>query len=264
MGSVRMLATILVLCVASEAGAQSVEDAEALYRDGAIESAVQAFQSVIERGSLDRAALARAQWHLGVLSSITGATAEAEYAFTRALGLDPNLRVPDELPPEAQATYRDLQGSTRRIELIIGAVDVSASQVSHISVELRNAPSNFVTRVRARSAPAGSPPWTSNAPIEAGRINVPAAAWRGSDSLSVVVDVTDRHGNVVASASTTLRASLPQEHHEPGPERSSVVKSPWLWLGVLVVVGAVVSAILLSRREADIVGGNIDVVRDGR
>ncbi|MEM9073373.1 MAG: hypothetical protein AAGE52_33015 [Myxococcota bacterium] len=257
----RMLAAFVILGASMAQAQDSVEEAEALYREGALPDALRSFQAALEAGGHEPDTLASVYWHLGVLSTITGAEAEAARSFERALSLDPNLRTPDELPPEAQDRYRALQRQARRLELRLQPGEVSSTQETSIALSIRNAPDGLARTVRASAAPEGAPPWRSEASAGEERIGIEPAAWRGSDRLQVEVQVVDAHGNILARATTTLRATSEAAPVVPTNERS-VAASPWLWTSVAVVVlGAVLAAVLLSRRDDRFQGGDISIER---
>lgn len=262
----RAIVVLMLLSLTSMANAQGALDrAHDLYEEGALPEALAAYQGALEEGRHDSAAVAAIYWHLGVLSTITGAEAEARSAFERALSLDPNLRPPDELPPEGQALYRELQRGARRMQLRLRAPEAHADRNTAVEFELSAAPDDFAWEIRATSAPEGSAPWASTTSASGGAIDLPAAAWRGSDHLELRVVVLDRHGNELASSETTLRAQTATaiDPLPPGDEdEGGVASSPWFWTGITaVVLGAVLTGVLVSRGDDTFEGGEISIVR---
>lgn len=266
----------------SPALAQSpLEVADTLYEEGALSDAIHAYEHALANGPYSVEALASAYRNLGILSTITGALPEASAAFERALALDPNVPIPEELNPGQRTTFLALQRDAQRIEMLLHPGDVSATRSTQVRVELQHAPSDFAETLRISAAPQGAPPWRTETAAADG-IEIPTAAWRGSRELMVEVEALDSFGNVITSATTTLRAQDPapqplgpvaeevEEVEEVEPltqpsESRSVARSPWLWTGVAaVVLGGVLTAVLMSQREERYEGGTIAITRDPR
>lgn len=261
---------LLAGALPSVASAQdSAERAHALYEQGALPEALTAYRQALEEGHHATAAVATIHWHLGVLSTITGAEAEARRAFERALALDPSLRIPDELPPQGQTVYRELQREAQRMEIRLRTPEAHSDRSTSVEFSLHHAPDDFAWEVRVESAPEGSAPWSSTTSASRGAIDVPAAAWRGSPSIALRVVVLDRHGNELTRAQTTLRADsvvadgpLPLDEDEDEDEGGGVASSPWFWTGITaVVLGAVLTGLLVSRGGDSYEGGDINIVR---
>lgn len=263
----------------STAAAQSpLEVAEALYEQGALSDAIRAYENALANGPHSVEALASAYRNLGILSTITGALPEASAAFARALALDPNVPIPEELNPGQRTTFLALQRDAQQIEMVLHPSDVSETRSTQIRVELQHAPNGFAATLRVSAAPHGAPPWRTEAAATDG-IEIPTAAWRGSRELMVEVEALDSFGNVITSATTTLRTQEPapqplgpltEEVEEVDPitqpsESRSVARSPWLWTGVAaVVLGGVLTAVLMSQRGERYEGGTIAITRDPR
>lgn len=178
----RALALLACLAVPVPAVAQ-LEGAAQLEAEGDLIAAARAYHAALSAGGLSAADTARAHARLGVLDRATGDSEGAWAHFAVALGIDPGLTPPAELPPDERGRFEAMRGSPYAIEATV--------EDGAVRVRIRGAPSI------ARSVRAGD----TVADLDAGRATLARPA--GATAMDVVA--LDEHGNTICA----IRVELP-------------------------------------------------------
>jgi hypothetical protein len=252
-------------------------EAEAALQSVQFDRAREAAHRAVHAGGLDTKQLARAYEIIGLCAASVGSNAEAHAAYLRLLALAPETRPSEMLPPEKNRPFYEAQGFwlarrerlglTLDIDVATRRVKVQLSDPLGMGEKLvYEEPGDTATRVVHPLPSSGST-------VE---LEVPPRP----GAVSFVVDLVDAHSSVVARAEGKLEPPPPAAGKdckgpcldaskpppppavvgiEPPPaekseRRAAWVRSPWLWtaVGVVVVGGAVTTAVLLRNRDPEL------------
>ncbi|MFK7986871.1 MAG: hypothetical protein AB8I08_12675 [Sandaracinaceae bacterium] len=208
--------------------AQSLSAADRAYADGALAEAGRAYEDALSAGGLSRAQVAHTHLRLAALAALGQEQARFERHAAAALTLDPELPAPV-LEQAYAARFSELVGEARRLRLQLSEAD------GRVSVEVLGS-HELVRTVTLR----GHGGWARTLPWQGARLTLaPPEA-----SRPLRVEGVDVHGNTVVTAGVEPperaagRPEAPTAPVEQQSEESAIIESPWLWIGVgILVVG---------------------------
>jgi len=233
-----------VLC-ATSTSAQHLDEARALYEAAALTDAAGAFEAALRSGELGPEEVAAARWHLAVLAAMTGDDVRARDEFVLAHALDPSLAAPAELPPDRRVAFEGVSPAPLEVQ---ATRRVEGDRV-HVRVVFDNAPRALVARYRTER--------DGDERMRGDSFEVARAGFAGED-LVLEVEGLDSFGNVVVRREVVVPvpnewralATPPEVAADPPSRRG--LKIGLGVTAVLLVGGAVATAIALSRRDSSV------------
>ncbi|MEM9865693.1 MAG: hypothetical protein AAF938_29060 [Myxococcota bacterium] len=240
----RFALALVFSALAASASAQSVEEARRHYLEAEFEEAIEAFEGVLARPSVDRAAAVESHAHLLVLRLLLGDPDAARGHASFALALDPAASVPAGAPPEAAELLSEVRSQRSGAAALLMETLEPPQEGEAVTVvaSLENAPDGLLARLQLRCASGEASADEEGEPPD---VEV---------SLVVEDDVFCRASASTASGGVLLRAndtfSLGDEDGGAvgGDDDDDGGVSPWVWVGVgagVLAVAAVVVTLVL-------------------
>ncbi|MBI2895143.1 MAG: hypothetical protein HYY06_16430 [Deltaproteobacteria bacterium] len=277
-GGVRITSiAILLACPAARADPDGRARAAALYERGALSSALAAYEDALRAGGDDREGLVEIYLHVGILRAGSRDPEGAQAAFLALLDLDPTRRPPAGSSPLVTAPFEralERRGEAPALRLAVAAPrSVAIGSAVELRARCLGDEAGLAAGVRAvlvgrnggtSVVTHGAPPFTLVFP--------PGATDRAGD-LQVRAELLDEFGSVLDTAgagaderilrvvdptfagapSRRARSRQPARRISPArtDDHGSALASPWLWGGVVVIVGTAVAAALIGNAGED-------------
>ncbi|MFT5354330.1 MAG: hypothetical protein ACI9KE_001535 [Polyangiales bacterium] len=226
------------LSLSAVASAQTVGDARRHYMEAEFEEAIEDFEAVLSRPSLDAAAAVECHTHLMTLRLLLGNADAARVHAAYALSLDPAASAPAGAPPEATQLLTDVRaelGGAARLT-IDTMVAPEQGQPATILASLTPTPDGLFSSLRLRCASGDATADESGAPP-----SVELTLSPEDEIFCRATASTDTGAVLLRVRQTFALDEMPGDNDEG--------TSPWVWVGVgagvLVVVATVVAVVLL-------------------
>lgn len=238
-GSISAVALCAGLVWANAAVAQPMVDADALWDDGDLRGAREAYRGALDGGGLEPSQTAKAHLRIGIIAAAFGDDQTANAAFRRALAIDPATPAPPDLSPSQRDAFEELRGQAEPIEVSVRETERSAEGVT---VAARVAGGEFF-QARAVIVRDGS---------QTEELELTAADFGTQATLPLAAAAIDEKGNVVALHMTSVDA--PRALGDGGPEvvepeEDGSRRGLFIAIGVVaavVVAGAVALALAFA------------------
>lgn len=236
----RLLVSAVVLGAAAlplgagMAKAQSVVDADALWDEGELRQAREAYRRALDAGGLEPSQTAKAHLRIGIIAAAYGDDETANAAFRRALAIEPALPAPADLSPAQRDVFEEVRAQSRPIEVRALETERTAERVV-LTARVTGGELFGATAALVRDGEQSE------------RLELTTADFGTLTELPLAAVAVDEHGNVVALATESVNApratgAPPSRTPTEEPQEEGSRRGLFIALGIVaavIVVGAV-------------------------
>ncbi len=199
----RLVCCGLLLLSPLAQGEETLDQASRLAREMKFPQAIEIAKKIIRAPDAEPEQLARAYAIEGTCLAAQGQEARAVESFRRALSIQPDFRLPDDVSPKIGAPFEEALKSSKAKKPITLRHEppskVEALAGLALVVRLDSDPSHLVTGIRVRLAPEGGVEQVLNTPVKTlGPVTIKLPAGLKARAARYRIEATNRYGATLA------------------------------------------------------------------